>query len=176
MSTSVPVRRLCSVSGSIYLMIIWFWEAIQLPPHCCHLWVGGKIPLTSQHCFECWDVFGCTFKLVTFKYTSNSSRSKRITSSRPRWAAQQDTCLKKTKVKVLRNLWALYNYKVMLSCLTSKLAQWVKALATRFDSLSLILRFHVVETENQPPQVVLWLPHMPWYAHTHTHVYTHIPQ
>lgn len=39
-----------------------------------------------------------------------------------------------------------------------KMAQWVKALATKADDLSLSSGTYMVEAENQSLQVVLWFP------------------
>jgi hypothetical protein len=51
--------------------------------------------------------------------------------------------------------------KKVLTCLcaASEVAQWVKALATNLDDLSLIPEIHI-SGENRFPQVVPWSPHL----------------
>ena len=65
---------------------------------------------------------------------------------------------KPTQEKNKANLWLWMKFKQWLNTSTSRageMAQHVKALATKTDDLSSILRLHLVERENSLPQLVL---------------------
>lgn len=64
----------------------------------------------------------------------------------------------------------------MMNTPNESMDQWVKVSATKPDNLCLLPRTHIVEEENQLPQVVLWPTHVHSgtfecaRAHTHTSV------